>query len=206
MKKFATLLFLLLLLIALPVSAEKIKFKDKNCEFANYSNVQLTGITSLQIDKTDFEIDPTAESKVKMMLMSAFNKKKINLITDTEAGQISPKFGFDVKIYVFGNDKIWHDAWTEMVTSYKTVYVDDYDSHGHYHSRAISVPYTEPVFHPAGYYYTARVDMEIGMKDLRTDKLVYSIRDTRSRGGETDTSGMLKRICSDFVDDVTNNS
>ena len=205
MKKFSALVFLLILMLALPVNAEKIKFKAKDADFNNYSNIQLMGITSVQIDHTDFEVDPTAESKVKMSLLSAFSKKKVNVELENKAGDVTPKYGFDVKIYVFGNDKIWHDAWMETVSSYKTIYVDDYDRNGHRYSRSISIPYTEQVYHPAGYYYTARVDLEIAVKDLRKDKLIYSIRDTRSRGGETDTSGMLKRICSDFVDDITNN-
>lgn len=202
MKKFAALIFTLVLCIALPASAEKIKFKDSSYDFAHYSNIQLMGITSMEIDRTDFEVDPAAADKAKMALFAAFDKKK-RKVQELEAGdQITPKLGFSVKILVFGNDKIWHDAWVETVHTSKTIYIDDYDRKGLKRSKAISIPVTEHINHPAGYYYTARVDMEFAVKDLRTGKLVYSLRDTRSRGGETDTSGMLKRICNDFVDDI----
>lgn len=202
MKKFASLLFMLLLLVALPVSAEKIKFKDSNYDFSHYSNIQMMGITSVEIDRTDFEVDPTAEGKLRMTLLQAFDKKKRAVVEQTEEDKVSPKLGFTAKIYVFGNDKIWHDAWVETVNTSKTIYIDDYDKHGNLRRKAISIPVTQYVDHPAGYYYTARVDIEFNVTDLRTNKLVYSVRDTRSRGGGTDTSGMLKRICGDFVDDI----
>jgi len=205
MKKIGALLLLLIFVFALPVQAEKIRFKDKDSDFKNYSRIQFMGIATVQIDNTDFEIDTTAESKVKMMLLSALNKKNLTVDLENKAGEVTPKYGFDVKIYVFGNDKIWHEAWVENVSSYKTIYVDDYDKHGHRYSKSISIPYTEQRYHPAGYYYTARVDLEINVNDLRNNKLIYSIRDTRARGGETDTAGMLKRICEDFADDITRN-
>ena len=204
MKKFWALLLGFIFLLALPVSAEKIKFKDKNYSFGKYSKIQLTGISDLQIDRTDFEFDQSAESKVKMNLLSKFNKKDVTLDDNTDTSGVTPKLGFDVKIYILGNDKIWHEAWVETVHTTKTIWVDDVDKHGRRSSRSISVPVTEYVNHPAGFYYTARVDLEFNVKDLRTGKLVYSIRDTRSRGGESDTSGMLGRICGDFVDDITN--
>ncbi|MCH3914230.1 MAG: hypothetical protein LKE29_02880 [Acidaminococcaceae bacterium] len=202
MKKFLALLLGFIFLLALPVSAEKVKFKDKKYEFGKYTKIQLMGIADVQIDKTDFEFDPGAVSKVRMNLLSAFNKKNVSIEEKVPEGAITPKLGFDVKIYVFGNDKIWHDAWVETVNTTKTIYVDE-DRNGRKYSKSVSIPVTEYVNHPAGYYYTARVDLEFNVKDLRTDKLVYSIRDTRSRGGESDTSGMLGRICGDFVDDIT---
>ncbi len=202
MKKICALLLSLIFLLALPVSAEKVKFKDKKYDFGKYSKIQLMGIADVQIDKTDFEFDSSAESKVKMHLLSAFNKKDISVEDKTGEGVITPKLGFDVKIYVFGNDKIWHDAWVETVNTTKNIQVDE-DRNGRKYTKTISIPVTEYVNHPAGYYYTARVDLEFNVKDLRTDKLVYSVRDTRARGGESDTSGMLGRICGDFVSDIT---
>ncbi len=203
MKKFVAMLLGLVFLLTMPVNAEKVKFKDKNYVFGKYTKIQLMGIAPVQIDRTDFQVDSSAESKVKMNLLSAFNKKNVTIEDKNELNPTAPKLGFDVKIYVFGNDKIWHDAWVETVYATKTIWIDE-EHNGRKSSKSISIPVTEYVNHPAGYYYTARVDLEFNVKDLRTDKLVYSIRDTRSRGGESDTSGMLKRICGDFVDDITN--
>lgn len=202
MKKICGLLLAFIFLLALPVSAEKIKFKDKNYEFGKYTKIQLMGIAPVQIDRTDFEVDNSADAKVRMNLLAAFNKKNVTVEENTEETVATPKLGFDVKIYIFGNDKIWHDAWVETVYTSKTIYVDE-NRNGRKYTKTITVPITEYVNHPAGYYYTSRVDLEFNVKDLRTNKLVYSLRDTRSRGGEADTSGMLKRICSDFVDDIT---
>ena len=202
MKKILALVLGLMFLLALPVSAEKVKFKDKNYEFGKFTKIQLMGIASVQVDKTDFEIDNSADSKVRMLLLSDFNKKNITLEEKTEDNVVTPKMGFDVKIYVFGNDKIWHEAWVETVHTSKTIWIDE-DKHGKKSQKSITIPVTEYVNHPAGYYYTARVDLEFNVKDLRTNKLVYSVRDTRSRGGESDTSGMVKRICEDFVDDIS---
>ncbi len=203
MKKIISLIFMLVMLVALPVHAEKIKFKDSSYDFTHYSTIQLMGISSVEIDKTEFVIDESAEGKVRLTLLSAFDKKKKKMIELDSETAVGPKLGVNVKVYVFDYDKIWHEAWTETVHRNRTIYVDEYDRHGKKRTNAISIPVTEQVQHPAGYYYTARADVEFNVHDLRTNKLVYSVRDTRSRGGETDTSGMLKRICGDFVGDIT---
>ena len=204
MKKFCALLFVIMMLLALPVSAEKVKFKDSNCNFTGYSSIYMMGISPLQLDQTDFVADYTADSKVRMTLLSAFADKKIRMEETLQENALSPKLGFDVKIYVFGYDKIWHDAWVETVNTTKTIVITKYRN-GREEKETISVPDVQYVQHPAGYYYTARVDLAFNVTDQRTGRLVYSLRDTRSRGGETDTSGMLKRICNDFVKDITKN-
>ena len=56
MKKIGALLLLLIFVFALPVQAEKIRFKDKDSDFKNYSRIQFMGISTVQIDNTDFEI------------------------------------------------------------------------------------------------------------------------------------------------------
>jgi hypothetical protein len=106
-----------------------------------------------------------------------------------------------VKVYCLGYDKIFHGPWDEVVT--RTSTISHVDRHGH--SDYIYIPYTEVVHHPAGYYYNAEADLEFDVIDSRTNKTIYTVRDSRGRGGETDTSGMLKRICNDFAEDITKN-
>lgn len=211
MKKLSLLLTLLVCLcIASTAGAEKIKFKDKNFNYKGYKEVEITALEDLNYDKTDFVTDSATEMKIKTLLMSAFNKKSIN-VTDVAAGSTKPAPSLtpipeiSVKVYVLGYDKIWHDAWVETQHYTETYTIQEKDNRGRYHDTVVRVPATRQIEHPAGYYHTARVDMEFTVRDPRTQKVIYSIRDTRSRGGEDDTSGMLKRICGDFVDDITKN-
>ncbi len=205
-KVFCLTICLLVLLLASTASAEKIKFKDKNFNYKNFQTVQLSGMSFLALDRTDFEEDQAADSSLLTSLRSAFSKRNISLMTaedikDTETTTLISKPIIQAKIFVMGYDKIWHDAWTEEYYTRKEIRIKD--DHGK--ETTISVPQKEYIQHPAGYYYTARVDIEFNVKDSRTDKVIYTVRDTRSRGGESDTSGMLKRICNDFAEDLTKN-
>ena len=85
MKKICGLLLAFIFLLALPVSAEKIKFKDKNYEFGKYTKIQLMGIAPVQIDRTDFEVDNSADAKVRMNLLADFNKKNVTVEENTES-------------------------------------------------------------------------------------------------------------------------
>ena len=209
-KKFITVLLVITAFIcmATTASAEKIKWKDKgNFDFKKFDTIQITSMTPLYVDNTGFVTDTTAPSKIVALLRSALGNKKVSLSDLDELKEEPSNTGLkvipnlEIKIYEFGYDKNWHDAWTE------TIYVDrkieKKDKNGRY--SYISIPVPEVIHHPAGYFYTAQVDVEFIVKNPRTGKTVYSIRDTRSRGGEQDTSGMIKRICNDFADDVTKN-
>ena len=208
MKKVLCLtICLLMLLLTSTASAEKIKFKDKNFNYKNFQTVQMGGMNFLAIDRTDFEEDQAADSKLLTSLRTAFSNRNINLVTTEEmkggeATTLISKPFIQAKIFIMGFDKIWHEAWIETVYTTRDLRIKDKDGK----ETTISIPDKEYVNHPAGYYYTARVDIEFNVKDSRTDKVIYTVRDTRSRGGETDTSGMLKRICNDFAEDLTHNA
>ena len=48
----------------------------------------------------------------------------------------------------------------------------------------------------------AYVEVEFIVKDHKTNKVVYSVRDDRQRQSTNDYSGMVKRICNDFLKDL----
>ena len=190
--------------VASLASAEKIKFKDKNgFDFSKYRTVQITSLTPINIDTTGFVTDNAAASKITTLLRSGFNSKNIELKTldeiNTEEQSVNVP-SLEIKIYQFGYDKNYRAAWDE--TYFVNRSIDKKDKHGRHSS--ISIPIPQTVHHPARYFYTAQVDLEFNLKNSN-NKVVYSIRDTRSRADEQDTSGMLKRVISDFVDDVTKN-
>ena len=206
MKKWTLVLTLVLMLLASVASAEKIKFKDAQFNYKNYTVAQLSGITFLNVDNKDFVTDQGGETKVTLLLRQALNKHNIMLNEPAQIKQTADESSLKsvpiitVKVFCLGYDKIFHGPWDETVTRTRSVEV-----YRNGHSTWIYFPYTEVVHHPAGYYYNAEADLQFDVTDSRTGKTIYTVRDSRGRGGESDTSGMLKRICNDFVDDITQN-
>jgi hypothetical protein len=207
MKKSLLIITLIMMLLTSVANAEKIKFKDSQFNYKNFDTVQLTEITILNVDNKDFITDKGSEMKINLLLRQAFNNRQITLkgtektTQDANQSMLKPIPMIAVKVYCLGYDKIFHGPWDEVVT--RTSTISHVDRHGHYDY--IYIPYTEVVHHPAGYYYNAEADLEFDVIDSRTNKTIYTVRDSRGRGGETDTSGMLKRICNDFAEDITKN-
>lgn len=208
MKKIFMACLLTLVFLTIPVSAEKIKFKDPGFDYKGYTVAQISNIALLNVDNKDFVSDQGAENKITLLLRQAFVDRKVTLrtpeqIKETATQQSSLKAvpEISVKVYCLGYDKIYHGPWSETVAVTRPVYAIDGWGHWGY----IYVPDIQVVHHPAGYYYNAEADIEFNVTDARSGKVIYTVRDSRGRGGETDSSGMLKRICNDFVEDVTKN-
>ena len=210
MKKWTLLFTTLLLLLVNVAGAEKVKFKDHQFNFTNYTNAQISSINILNVDKDNFVTDNGLETKINLLLRQVFSNRHINLSLDNKQTPVQEQEALPslkstpqiaVTVYCLGYDKIYHGAWDETV--YTTRTISTWDNKGH--AAYISIPVTEVVHHPAGYYYSAEVDLQFDVTDSRTKKNIYTVRDSRSRGGETDTSGMLKRICTDFAEDLTQN-
>lgn len=207
MKRIFALGLLCLWLLTGTAGAEKIKFKDPGFDYKNYSVVQMSNVALLNVDNSDFVSDKGAEDKIVLLLRQAFQNKKINLRTQEQLQEMAkqstdqPVPLIMVKVYCLGYDKIYHGPWTETVAVPRSVYMVDRWGHWGY----VYMPDFQVINHPAGYYYNAEADVEFSVTNARTGKVVYTVRDSRGRGGETDASSMLKRICNDFVDDVTRN-
>jgi hypothetical protein len=208
MKKWTLLLTVMLLLLVNVAGAEKVKFKDNQFNFTNYSDAHISSINILNVDQDSFISDQGSESKMILLLRQAFGDRKVTLNADKEATvpasdqpylKSVPQIA--ITVYCLGYDKIFHGPWDETVSTTKTITTWDNKGHATY----IDIPVTELVHHPAGYYYNAKVDIQFDVTDPRTGKNIYTVRDSRGRGGETDTSGMLKRICNDFAEDMTKN-
>ena len=206
MKKWTLVLTLILMFITSVAGAEKIKFKDTQFNYKNFSVAQLSSITFLNVDNSGFVTDKGGETKITLLLRQALSKHNIILNEASQIKQTAEESSLRsvpliaVKVYCLGYDKIYHGPWDETVTRTQSVEV-----YRNGRSTWVYFPYTEIVHHPAGYYYNAEADLQFDVTDSRTGKTIYTVRDSRGRGGESDTSGMLKRICNDFVDDITQN-
>jgi hypothetical protein len=92
------------------------------------------------------------------------------------------------------------EAYYDTQTVYKRIVVEDNKGR----DTTITVPTNETIYHPARTVWHAVVNLEF-LVSSADGKKVYMIVDNRDRSEETDTSGMLGRICNDLADDISHN-
>ena len=234
MKKLLTILTLCLLLVTATASAEKFRYKDPEFDFKDRTKMQLLDIAILESTGQDYVPDDGVDQKIRLQLRSALAEKKVRLqveaapsaagpgkvgspgaepagaattlenqgsILRTEKNLLQSPLQITVKIYRLGYERYYRGPWTQTTETTKSIVVKDREGR----DKTIYVPETVVTNHPEGYYYNAFADIEFNVVDPKSGQTVYSLHDSRTRGGETDTDGMLKRICNDFVEDVTKN-
>ncbi len=201
------LCFVLLVTFAVgTVSADKIKYRDQDFNFKSFNTIEVTNITYDKVEDENFIPDKTADSKIVTLLRSSFQDRKVAVrlpdeIKNPNAEPIGLKVvpQVSIRVYKLGYHQYYHDAWMEnkeVIKDYKFT-----DSNGK--EMTAQIPVNEVEAHPAGYGYVGRAELEFNVKDPRTGTVVYTVRDSRDRGGEQDTDGMLKRIIKDFANDIT---
>jgi len=205
MKKIFSTLIMLILLLALPIlaSAEKNKWKTNDFDFASVHNVIIaeTDINPPAID--GYIADPFSQNKIEMSLRQAFEKRKINVFTqeDINKGNVPMRnIYLTIKpiVHALGKWSEQKEAYYETRTVYKKITVEDNKGR----DTTITVPTNETIYHPARIAWHAVANLEFVVTSP-DDKKVYMIVDNRDRVEETDTSGMLGRICNDLAEDIS---
>jgi hypothetical protein len=207
MKRILVCLCLIIGLFAGSASAERIVFKDPQFGFGDYKTMQLTNVSLINVDTKDFVTDPTAESKVVTALRGAMAKKGVTVRTPDQIPASTPGIEslksipeVSVKVYCIGYDNIYRNAWTEtrrVMETYTGQLGWSWNK-----MLTVTVPRTQKIEHPAGYYHNAEVDMEINVINPYTKAVVYTVRDSRGEGNSTNTTNLLLGICKDFSKDV----
>ena len=205
MKKIFSTLIMLILLLALPIlaSAEKNKWKTNDFDFASVHNVIIaeTDINPPAID--GYIADPFSQNKIEASLRQALEKRKINVFTqeDIDKGNIPMRnIYLTIKpiVHALGKWSEQKEAYYETRTVYKKITVEDNKGR----DTTITVPTNETIYHPARIAWHAVANLEFVVTSP-VDKKVYMIVDNRDRVEETDTSGMLGRICNDLAEDIS---
>ena len=225
MKKLLLSLTLCLVLLTGTASAEKFRYKDPDFDFKNYHTAALTDIAIRIANVPDFIADQGSDQKIRLQLQEALAKKKIRLQLENQPEQGTDGMSeqtakvaaathkswrsealdknmpqIQVKVYRLGYEKFYHGPWTETKNYTRTVTVKNRDGK----DETIYIPETTIVDHPEGYDLQAWAELEFAVTDTRTGRSIYTLRDSRYRAG-SDYDGMLKRICNEFVEDITKN-
>ncbi|MEG1727753.1 MAG: hypothetical protein RR321_07595 [Acidaminococcaceae bacterium] len=160
--------------------------------------------------------DAGALQKVDFAIRSALAKYKLGYLTQPsvtttdelplsnhtlERAQLAIAPRIFVTVYALGSAARWQEGWTEVRTVNRKI--ERTDNYGR--RETFWIPDKEYIQHPAHYNWTAYADLEFTLKAPDSDTVLYTVRDNRDRGGETDTAGMLKRICEDFAKEITRN-
>ena len=205
MKKIFILSLLLLFMFTGPVFASKNKFKDNLYDFKNVDIINLVEASYEPVVDVDFTEDNAPVDRVLNQLRTLASKKGISILLEEN---YSDKADVDLYLIVhkLGTYRYWRQPWTEIVTDSEPVVVHRYHGrhhHHHHHSdEIVYVPVTHPVYHPGQWIMDSYVEIEFIVKDHKTNKVVYSVRDDRQRQSTNDYSGMIKRICNDFLKDI----
>ena len=113
-----------------------------------------------------------------------------------------------VKVHNLGIATVHHKAWKEHYTynrrvTRKVSYID-YRGHKRYRDEIVTIPERRTKHHPAYDTTTAYAELSFFVRDPKTDnEVIFTIHDSRSREFETDTTGMLNRICNLFAKKVS---
>ena len=198
------LLITLISLLALPLSAsaENYTWADPSFNFAGVDKIQL--FETKTHDDTEFRnfyFDKSATSTMESLIRIAMSKNGITLLipaTENDVIKLDPAttsirpdmLNADLNIYKYGYTKTYVPSRVEEYTSYEKIIHIDKD--GNKSETTIPVVRTRVV--PAYNYYAVYVDMEILMYDPITNKHVFTYRDTRNRGDESDPTSMARRM------------
>lgn len=210
MKKFFILFaFFIASMICLTqsASAEKIQWKDPDFDFKSIRNIYLDELSLEDPKYDDFITDEGAENKMEAAVKKALSQKKISLSNPkTDSSSISNqaiqnKLGLSIKAYSLGKERVWHEAWVEKKPIARKISI--LDTNGEYVT--ISVPDTIVIEHPRRHSWISRVDIEFIVTNLKENKIIYTLRDSRSVKDYTSTGDILKRIANGFAKDISKN-
>lgn len=193
----------LLLGSALPASAEKTDWVDKDYDF---SKIHKALIYDIELkDTSEFESDLLEQTLQDEYWKNAIrpkyqsmDTKKASLLSPT-----NPKEAAD--IYIKTELLKWHDdsyvkpAYTtwERKTAYRTKKLPD--------GKKVEESYeiTVPVHHPARTVYTSTVRLRFDVYDAKTDKRIMARDELRLRDeSEHGQKGIFGRICKSFFHDL----
>jgi len=207
MKKIFSTLLILLLLFALPtiVGAEKNKWKSNDFNFSVVHNILIKAVKTNPPHIHGYIAAPFSQKKVEMALRQAFEKRQIKIFTSAEGSNENialHKNSLTIQpiIHALGKWSEKKEAYYETRTVYKKIIVEN--KYGK--TTIITVPTDETIYHPARTAWHAVANLEFIVSSNKGEK-VYMLVDDRERAEETDTSGMLGRICNDLADDLTHN-
>lgn len=207
-KRFCVLLTMLITL-ALPLgaSAENYTWKEPLFNFSGVSKIQLFEVKVHDDTRIrNFYSDPSAARTMEQLIQIALSEKNVSLYIpqaeneiikiDTNSTAIRPEMlNADLNIYKYGYTKTYVPSRVEEYTSYEKITHIDRD--GRKSETTIPVIRTRVV--PAYDYYAVYVDIEVLMYDPVTNKHVFTYRDTRNRGSESDPTSMARRIAESFA-------
>lgn len=204
-------LLVLVLLLAMPLGAhaENYAWSDPQFDFAGINKIQLYA-SKVQDDviMRNFYYDPSAGRTMEQLIQIALSQKGYTLLiprsesevikAETDTSLRPDMLDADINVYKYGHTKVYVPSRVEEYTSYeKITHVDKY---GRKSETTIPVVRTRVV--PAYDYYTVFVDVEIMLYDPISHKNVFTYRDTRSRGAESDPTSMARRIAESFVKEL----
>lgn len=202
MKKLFSVFACLLLLITVPSfsSAEKAQQKDKSYDFSRIKNATITSIKAQPYGEATYSADFDLAGKVNTALKNALSGRNIKV---TPAPDTLARHSINIAVNVegLGVFTVHEDAYDETRTvDKKTVGKDENGK-----DIIVTIPTQEVVHHPAKDVPHAVAILNFSVTDSVTGKEIYSLRDSRERNDETDTSGMLGRICRDFAKMISKN-
>ena len=227
MKKLLLLLTVAIAMLALPLAAhaDKTKWTNPNYDFNKLHRINLVSISVVDPVGSNFTVDDMATEKIISALQKALTKKdyvfdtsiESNLsITKEDASQltkdalsgtytdistkIAPAPTADLKIiaHKFGYNRRVIPAHEEPRTRYYKEKVKD--NKGNWIERDAERTVYEYV--PASTVYDGYVDVAFHLFDPATGKIIFSLRDTRSRTADSDTTNMWQRMANAFVQDL----
>ncbi|WP_289025270.1 hypothetical protein [uncultured Phascolarctobacterium sp.] len=227
MKKLLLLLTVAIAMLSLPLAAhaDKTKWTNPNYDFNKLHRINLVSISVVDPVGSNFTVDDMATEKIISALQKALTKKdyvfdtsiESNLsITKEDASQltkdalsgtytdistkIAPAPTADLKIiaHKFGYNRRVIPAHEEPRTRYYKEKVKD--NKGNWIERDAERTVYEYV--PASTVYDGYVDVAFHLFDPATGKIIFSLRDTRSRTADSDTTNMWQRMANAFVQDL----
>ena len=198
------LLFLiLLLLIPLSASAEKINWVDEGYDFTKVKKALIYDVTV--VDKSEIDNDLIEAVMLEEYLKTAARPpyKMIRADKTVAISPGSPLEGAD--IYIMAEMLKWHndsyvkEAYTSWETRTSTRRVKWSD--GTWHEEKYD--YTVPVYHPARTIPTSTVRVRFDVYDAKTGKKVMSRDELRKRdSSDHGQQGIFGRISKKFFDDL----
>jgi len=196
MKRIFVLALVLLMAFAGTVSATKSKFKDPSFNSKTVVRFNLAEANHIGREKEYHSAEARdAVQRVVNALKSAMAKHQKTLL-ESQDTSIPAKYNLYLTVNGLGSYQKWHEPWDETVTENKKVVGKDKNGK----DVIVTVPVKRIVHHPGYYYTVSYAEIELTVKDRDTGKTVYNCIDERSREG--DYTGMVKRICADFANDL----
>ncbi len=202
MKKFLTVLATFMFLLTIPglSSGERSHQKDKNYNFSRVKNATITEVKAQNYSEPTYRADYDLNGRVTSALKDALSSRNMK-VGPASPGRGKASVNIAVMVEGLGVFTVHEDAYDETRTvDKKTVGKDE-----HGNDIVVTVPTEEVVHHPAKDVPHAVAILNFSVTDSVTGKEIYSGRDSRERNDETDTSGMLGRICREFAKEISKN-